>query len=379
MLSIIVPTHNRAESLARCLSSIPVEGSNVDLEVVVVANNCSDHTKSVCDRFGSAEYVEEPRTAFSRARATGAANSSGDILVFLDDDTELQPESLQKIAEVFAGNPDCGLIAGQITPEYEIKPPAWTLEVQAELNGWSLFSPEMGSQDSASLLQVEWACGPLMAIRRNLYELVGGFPPDTIGVETNVGPLTFSKWYVGPGDYGLSNLVKRAGFSILYSPMISVAHHIPAYRMNEDFWISRFHGEGFYLAISDLMFWKKGLMVIIGKLILRTVRSLLRMIQEMADVNLERRQGLRTYQLRGIEDLSYSFAALQLLRHRNLGGLLWKMGAEGVADGDFEATLSAIPAQFVRGISPYKNESGSPQPVVRRTLQQLLRAAGLGK
>ena len=102
-ISIIIPTHNRADSLKDAIESIIASTGEAAFEIVVVDNNSTDHTKQVAKSYGNiVRYVFEGRTAFSRARKTGADNASGDILLYIDDDVLLRPEALQKIAEFFS-------------------------------------------------------------------------------------------------------------------------------------------------------------------------------------------------------------------------------------------------------------------------------------
>ena len=58
MLSIIIPTHNRAESLNRALESIVSLRDEVEFEFVIVDNNSTDNTKKVTENYSRiARYV----------------------------------------------------------------------------------------------------------------------------------------------------------------------------------------------------------------------------------------------------------------------------------------------------------------------------------
>ena len=119
MISIIIPTHNRADQLKHAIDSLlPLEGET-EFEIVVVDNNSSDGTKALAASYPEkVRYVFEGRTSFTRARTTGGEQARGGLLLYLDDDVIVNPGSLRKIAEVFAQYPDCGVIAGQIWPRF---------------------------------------------------------------------------------------------------------------------------------------------------------------------------------------------------------------------------------------------------------------------
>ena len=79
-LAIIIPTHNRADSLRLAMQSVCNLKNEGKFEFIIVDNNSSDHTKSVVADFGDlASYVFEPNTAFSRARRAGGDIAQGEI------------------------------------------------------------------------------------------------------------------------------------------------------------------------------------------------------------------------------------------------------------------------------------------------------------
>ncbi|HEU4786947.1 MAG TPA: glycosyltransferase family A protein, partial [Gemmatimonadaceae bacterium] len=103
-VSVIVPTHDRCDSLARLLRALASQ-QNVggDYEAIVVADGCSDGT---APRVRSTRWpfpvhvLEQPASGPAIARNCGAAIASGRILLFLDDDTE--PETRTLAAHVAA-------------------------------------------------------------------------------------------------------------------------------------------------------------------------------------------------------------------------------------------------------------------------------------
>jgi glycosyltransferase involved in cell wall biosynthesis len=90
-VSVIIPTHNEAQSIGRVLSDLP---ANIVSEVLVVDSNSSDGTLEIAAKMG-ARVVHEPRRGYGRACLTGlAAASSPDVVVFLDGDYSDRPEEL---------------------------------------------------------------------------------------------------------------------------------------------------------------------------------------------------------------------------------------------------------------------------------------------
>lgn len=102
VLSVIVPTHNRRDSVVRLLGALrqqvdaagAVSGDRI--EVVVVADGCEDGTVDTLHRsvesddwpFALAVLECLPARGASHGRNAGAARASGQLLLFVDDDIE---------------------------------------------------------------------------------------------------------------------------------------------------------------------------------------------------------------------------------------------------------------------------------------------------
>jgi glycosyltransferase involved in cell wall biosynthesis len=90
-VSVIIPTHNEAQAIARVLADLP---SNLITEVIVVDSNSNDGTSEIAARMG-ARIIHESRRGYGRACLTGlAAANSPDIVVFLDGDYSDRPAEL---------------------------------------------------------------------------------------------------------------------------------------------------------------------------------------------------------------------------------------------------------------------------------------------
>jgi glycosyltransferase involved in cell wall biosynthesis/predicted Zn-dependent protease len=359
-ISIIIPTHNRAESLRNTIESIVALENEASFEIVIVDNNSTDHTKEVAQSYSKfVHYVFEKSTAFTKARGTGGKTASGDIFLYIDDDVLLIPGSLKKIVEVFNDFPVCGVIAGKILPKYTETPPDWTLACQNSFNGWSLYNPETYKNLGYSFQEVHSAAGPMMAIRRAAYEKVGGFPPDTIGVETNTGERTFKKLYIGPGDYGLCIRIREADYKVYYSPDIACFHVIPPVRFTIGFWRSRMIGEGHYIAIANRGFFHYSP----SRLFIERKRAQIQFYQFKKRMSshlesLEQQNNAGTNFIGVLpEELwvryysSYLEMDWVLRKYPELWRFLWKIGYEGVSDDAYDEVVKFLPAEYKEIVS----------------------------
>jgi glycosyltransferase involved in cell wall biosynthesis len=106
-VSVIIPTHNEAQAIARVLADIP---SDLVTEVIVVDSNSNDGTPEIAARMG-ARVIQEPRRGYGRACLTGlAAANSPDVIVFLDGDYSDRPSELPiLLAPIIEGRADITL------------------------------------------------------------------------------------------------------------------------------------------------------------------------------------------------------------------------------------------------------------------------------
>ena len=116
-VSVIIPTHNEAQAIARVLADLP---SDLTTEVIVVDSNSNDGTPEIAANMG-ARVIREPRRGYGRACLTGLANANApDVVVFLDGDYSDRPSELPIIlAPIIEGRADITLgsrLSGKSNP-----------------------------------------------------------------------------------------------------------------------------------------------------------------------------------------------------------------------------------------------------------------------
>lgn len=102
-LSVVIPTHNRAETIERAIRSVLVQDVE-SLEVIVVDDASTDDTEHVIKALND-QRVRYIRHATNRgapaARNTGIAAASGNLIAFQDSDDEWMPGKLAKQLQLF--------------------------------------------------------------------------------------------------------------------------------------------------------------------------------------------------------------------------------------------------------------------------------------
>lgn len=102
MLSVVIPTlneNNHLYILLRCLENQTYD----NFEAIVSDGGSTDGTVSVAERLADKVVSSEDET-IAEGRNKGAEIAEGDILVFLDADTRISDEFLEKVAAFFEDN-----------------------------------------------------------------------------------------------------------------------------------------------------------------------------------------------------------------------------------------------------------------------------------
>lgn len=100
MLSIIIPTLNEEKYLPRLIDSIKNQSFS-DYEIIISDGGSKDNTKKIAIESGCKFVVDNIHHHPSWQRNNGAAIAKGEIILFLDADTVLQPYFLERIIPEF--------------------------------------------------------------------------------------------------------------------------------------------------------------------------------------------------------------------------------------------------------------------------------------
>lgn len=100
LASIVIPAHNEAEVIGRCLDALFTGVEPGELEVIVVCNGCVDETAALARSSGHPVSVIELKTA-SKATALREGDTAARTFprLYLDADVVLSGSSARKVAE----------------------------------------------------------------------------------------------------------------------------------------------------------------------------------------------------------------------------------------------------------------------------------------
>jgi hypothetical protein len=193
---IIVVDHND-EVVARCRQEWGAGRAGSPVEIVIAAS--------------------EFPTRQASSRNTGLLLARADIVSFLDDDAEAEPDWLERLLAVYATRPGAVAVGGAPRPNYAAPRPSW-LPPEFE---WVFGCHYQGLPDR--LAPTPHLIGTSMSVRRDDMLAVGGFHFDEFD------------------DMDLSHQIAHAHgpAAVLYEPRAQVHHYVPPERMNWSYFSRR--------------------------------------------------------------------------------------------------------------------------------------------
>ncbi|HVO26473.1 MAG TPA: glycosyltransferase family A protein [Candidatus Margulisiibacteriota bacterium] len=197
-LSVIIPVHNGAAMLQRCVTALQ-HSDLEDYECIVVDDGSTDDTAAIAATLPVTLVTLERCGGPARARNHGAARARGDILVFIDSDVCVHRETVRLLAAHLECNPATAAVFGSYDDT-----PADPHFVSQYKNLLHHYVHQRSSRDAWTF----WAgCG---AIRRDLFLRMGGFDES----------------YVRPAveDIDLGLRLRAQGERVDLAPEIQVTH-----------------------------------------------------------------------------------------------------------------------------------------------------------
>lgn len=243
-VSVILPTHNPpAQRLVEVLEAVCAQTlPRSDWECCIVDNASAAFPESALApvrNHAQIRIVREPRLGLTFARRTGIEHTTGEFLVWVDDDNLLAPDYLETAVRSFANHPRLGAAGGRIHPRFDSPVDPWKQE----------FFPLLALRDFGDASRVaagvapgqrvssypEFApVGAGLALRRNVAEAwirvldtrQAGL--DGAGVTDRTGDRLDSG-----GDNDLILTALNDGWSVGYFPELRLQHIIPPGRLEQ--------------------------------------------------------------------------------------------------------------------------------------------------
>jgi len=220
-ISILIPTRDQAGLLSRCLETLGQNTGYPNYEVVIIDNDSSDPAALRLLRSTKHRVAKyEGPFNFAAICNFGARETTGEHLLFLNNDTEFtDPAWLSAMAE-HAQRPEVGAVGALLLFPNGLVQHGGVVLADTDVALETYFNFPSDSFENGGMLQmirnysaVTAACA---LIRRDVFEAVGGFDEEHFAVSFN--------------DVDLCLRIRDRGYSIVYTPHARLIHHKSASR-----------------------------------------------------------------------------------------------------------------------------------------------------
>jgi len=191
VISILIVSFNTAHELVACLESIARCAAAIPHEIIVVDNASSDGSvASVRTRFPAVRVVSnQENLGFPKANNQALPLVRGEYLLFLNPDSELQPDTLERMLAQLAGFPERAAVGPRVRKREEFisrtcarrLPTLWTelcdllwldrIFPRSRILAWKYYPGWDGTTDR----DVECLLGAAMLCRTDQVRALGGF------------------------------------------------------------------------------------------------------------------------------------------------------------------------------------------------------------
>ncbi len=212
-VSVIVLAWNGEKYLKHCLAALFAQ-DYTPLQVIVVDNGSNDASVQIAQGFGPRlELVQNGYNfGFAGGVNIGISHTTGDVVVLLNQDTEVQPGWLRSLVETFAEDSSTGVVGSKA-----IYPDSGRLQhAGGFLRAGDAFAYHIGRDEEDhgqydTVTDMDYVTGTAFAIHRKVIEEIGT-------LDEGFFPAFYEET-----DYCYR--ARRAGFRVVYQPDAVLLHH----------------------------------------------------------------------------------------------------------------------------------------------------------
>lgn len=210
--SVVIPALNNFALTYRCIESICQASARVPFEVVLVDDGSCDETVLAEFVFPGVRVLRQPVTSgFVRAANAGAAAAQGEMLVFLNNDTEVSEGWLDELVRVFRDRSDTGVAGAMLLfPDGRLQESGGIVWQLGDTLSWGR-NADPDDPRFGFLHEADYVSGAALAVPRALFASLGGF--DEI----------YSPGYYEDTDFCFR--ARAAGWRVVVQPLARVVHH----------------------------------------------------------------------------------------------------------------------------------------------------------
>lgn len=127
-VSVVIPTRNRSALVARAIECIESQTIAPDFyEVIIIDNNSSDDTRPILEqkskKYSNLRYTFQTKRGAAATRNAGLRIARGELVLFIDDDVQAEPDLIRWHVEYQKRNPGASVIGAVTIPWGDTREP----------------------------------------------------------------------------------------------------------------------------------------------------------------------------------------------------------------------------------------------------------------
>lgn len=211
LVSIIIPVHNHPLVTYTCLKSITEVETTISFEVIVIDDCSSDETpRMLGDVSGIRTLRNETNLGFIASCNAGAKLAHGQYVLFLNNDTIVQPHWLEELVQTFNLVPHAGLVGAKLLyPDGGLQEAGSIVWNDGSAWNYGRFD-DPDKPEYCYLREVDYCSGACIVLPKELFLQLGGF-------DDHYAPAYGE-------DSDLAFKVRQAGKKVLYQPKAEIIH-----------------------------------------------------------------------------------------------------------------------------------------------------------
>jgi len=211
VVCVIVPSYGQVDYTLRCLAAIAASPPQTPFEVLLAEDCSGDPAVAALRRVANLRLVENPRNLGFLLNANEAAQrSDAEFLLFLNNDTQVQPGWLDTLVELLRQRPDADAAGSKlIYPDGRLQEAGGI--IWNDGSGWNYGRLDDPARPVYNYVrEVDYISGAALLVRRAAFAALGGFDP------------AFAPAYCEDSD--LAFRLRAEGTKMLYQPRSVVLH-----------------------------------------------------------------------------------------------------------------------------------------------------------
>lgn len=187
-LSVIIVNWNSARFVRKCLASIRHQKHELSIEVIVIDNGSRDGCGAmIAAEFPDVRFLQaNANIGFAKANNLAFEQSHGELLLFLNPDTEIRGRAFEHMVNAIAQVPDAGVVGPRLlnsdlsvqTSCIQRFPTMWKIFLDSDalrnlLPHWSLWGTRPLFDSPCATVAVEAVSGACQMVRRNVFVRAG--------------------------------------------------------------------------------------------------------------------------------------------------------------------------------------------------------------